>query len=58
MKWNCYINIHKSLKWILGKKSILDIVKTPSDATVAYFYVDLFPWLSWSRGNHKLNENS
>ena len=44
-----YTNIQKSLEWILGKKSLQDIVKTPNDAIVVYFYVDLFPWLSWSR---------
>ena len=44
-----YTNIQKYLQWILGKKSLQDIVKTPIDAIVVYFYVDLFPWLSWSR---------
>ena len=44
-----YTNIQKSLEWIQGKKSLQDIVKTPNDAIVVYFYVDLFPWLSWSR---------
>ena len=26
-----------------------DVIKTPNDSTLVYFYVDLFSWFSWSR---------
>ena len=42
-------NLQKSLEWILRKKSTHDVTKTPNDSILVYFYVDLFPWLSWSR---------
>ena len=26
-----------------------DVIKTPNDSILVYFYVDVFSWLSWSR---------
>ena len=44
-----FTNLQKALEWILRKKSMRNVIKTPKDSILIYFYVDLFPWLSWSR---------
>ena len=44
-----FTNLQKSLEWILRKKSMRDVIKSPKDSIRIYFYVDLFHWLSWSR---------
>ena len=44
-----FTNLQKSLEWILRKKSMRDVIKTPKDSILIYFYVDLFAWLSLSR---------
>ena len=44
-----FTDLQNPLEWILRKKSMQDVIKTPNDSILAYFHVDLFPWLSWGR---------
>ena len=44
-----YTDIKKSLEWLVGRKSLADSIKLSTGKMVIFFYVDLFPWLQWSR---------
>ena len=44
-----YVNVQKAIQWILSNESLRNIIKVPNDIVIAYFYVDLFPWMAWSR---------
>ena len=44
-----YTDIKKSLEWLAGCKSLADSIKLSTGKMVIFFYVDLFPWLQWSR---------
>ena len=44
-----FTDVQKSLEWILSKKSLQDIVRVSKNSIIVYFYVDLFPWMAWSR---------
>ena len=44
-----HIDLEKAIQWILGKESLKDVIKVDNGVIIVFFYVDLFPWMSWSR---------
>ena len=44
-----YTNVRKNLEWLLKRKSLNDQVNVSTGKILIFFYVDLFPWLQWSR---------
>ena len=44
-----HIDLEKAKEWILGKESLKDVIKVDNGVIIVFFYVDLFPWISWSR---------
>ena len=44
-----FIDVKASLEWLLERKSTLEILNSRNDTILVYFYIDLFPWLAWSR---------
>ena len=44
-----FTDIAKSIQCLLKKKSLANIIQVPNKCIIVFHYLDLFPWLPWSR---------
>ena len=44
-----FTNVKKTIEWMINRKSVQETLTLTNLCIVVYFYVDLFPWLAWSR---------
>ena len=44
-----FVNVKKSLEWLLSKKVFDGLVHPERKQIVVYSYTDAFPWMQWSR---------
>ena len=44
-----FVNVKKSLEWLLSKKVFDGLVNPERKQIVVYSYTDAFPWMQWSR---------
>ena len=44
-----FTDIAKSIQCLLKKESLANIIQVPNKCIIVFHYLDLFPWLPWSR---------